>query len=44
MDAPAREDLPAVAEAVHGDPLMGNCPPGYDPSVDDLLTVLQAAW
>jgi alcohol dehydrogenase class IV len=39
-----RADLGAVAEATIDDSLMGNCPPGLDPTVDDLRDVLESAW
>jgi alcohol dehydrogenase len=39
-----RADLPAVARSVVGDGFMSNVPNGYDPDVEDVMRVLDAAW
>jgi alcohol dehydrogenase len=40
----SREDLDAVAADTAADSLMGNCPPGLDPTAEELRNVLDAAW
>lgn len=40
----SESDLPAVAADVHGDGLMPYCPPGLDPTVEELEAVLSRAW
>ena len=37
-------DLPRVAESVHGDGLMAMTPEGFDPSVEEIESVLREAW
>ena len=44
IDDMARSDLPDVAADVHGDGFMPNCPPGLDPTIDELEAVLREAW
>ncbi|MFC7154562.1 iron-containing alcohol dehydrogenase family protein [Halomarina halobia] len=44
LDGVERDDLPAVARLTHEDGLMANRPRGYDPSPDDVLATLEAAW
>ena len=39
-----REDLPDMARATYDDPILTNGPAGYDPNVDDIESVLDAAW
>jgi alcohol dehydrogenase len=39
-----REHLPGIARSVHGDGFMSNRPEGYDPTVEDIEAVLEAAW
>jgi len=39
-----REEFGDIAEAVLGDSFMSAAPPGYDPSVADIESVLEAAW
>jgi len=38
------DDLPAVAERTLSDGLIANTPPGFDPTTEGLLGVLDAAW
>lgn len=40
----SREDLDAVAADTAADSLLGNCPPGLDPTEAELRAVLDAAW
>jgi len=44
IDDMDESDLPSVAADVHGDGLMAYCPPGLDPTVEDLEGVLSRAW
>ncbi len=44
IDDMERSDLPSVAADVHGDGLMAYCPPGLDPTVEELEAVLSRAW
>lgn len=44
VDGPAPEDFPAVADAVLADAFMANAPPGLDPTREDIVGVLEAAW
>ncbi len=44
IDDMDESDLPSVAADVHGDGLMAYCPPGLDPSVEELEAVLSRAW
>jgi len=44
IDDMAESDLPEVAASVHGDGFMDNCPPGFDPSVEELEATLRRAW
>jgi alcohol dehydrogenase class IV len=44
LPSPAEDDLDAVAEATKADGLVGNGPPGYDPSVADLRATLDEMW
>jgi alcohol dehydrogenase len=44
VDGVDREDLPDMARATHEDPILTNGPAGYDPSVEDVLGVLESAW
>jgi alcohol dehydrogenase len=39
-----REAFEEIAEAVLGDSFMAAAPPAYDPSVEDIVAVLEAAW
>ena len=39
-----REAFTDIAEAVLGDSFMSAAPPGYDPSVEEIVAVLEAAW
>ncbi len=39
-----RDHLPGVAQATVGDGMMGNGPPGYEPSVEDVEAVLERVW
>jgi hypothetical protein len=40
----SESDLPAVAADVHADGFVSNCPPGLDPTVEELEAVLREAW
>lgn len=40
----ARDDLPTIADAVAADPFLGNGPPEFTPTVNELETVLREAW
>jgi alcohol dehydrogenase len=44
LDGIERGDLPAIAESVADDGLMGTVPRGLDPTTEELLGVLEAAW
>lgn len=44
VEAPDRDEFEAVAEAVLADSFMANAPPGVDPSTEDLVAVLEAAY
>ncbi|WP_276250155.1 iron-containing alcohol dehydrogenase family protein [Haloarcula rara] len=44
VNGPDRETFPAVAEAVLADPFVQNGPPGLDPTREDIVGVLEAAW
>ncbi|MDS0283721.1 iron-containing alcohol dehydrogenase family protein [Haloarcula onubensis] len=44
VDGPDREAFPAVADAVLADSFMANAPPGLDPTREDIVGVLEAAW
>ncbi|MFC4359457.1 iron-containing alcohol dehydrogenase family protein [Halobium salinum] len=44
LDGIERDDLPEVAETTAADGLMDTVPDGLDPTTDDLLAVLEAAW
>jgi len=37
-------DLPSIADSVHSDGLMTMVPEGFDPSVEEIETVLREAW
>ena len=39
-----RDELPAVAKAVHEDRLLASAPEGLEPTRDDLQGILEAAW
>ncbi|KOX91547.1 alcohol dehydrogenase [Haloarcula rubripromontorii] len=41
---PDREEFPDVADAVLEDSFMANAPPGLEPTQDDIVGVLEAAW
>jgi alcohol dehydrogenase len=40
----SESELPAVAAAVHEDSLLAYCPPGLDPTIEELEGVLRRAW
>ncbi|WP_171908147.1 iron-containing alcohol dehydrogenase family protein [Natrialba sp. SSL1] len=44
VDGPESDEFEAVAETVLADSFMGNVPPGLDPSVDEIVGVLESAW
>ncbi|MBX0287246.1 iron-containing alcohol dehydrogenase [Halomicroarcula sp. F28] len=44
VDGPDREAFPAVAEAVLADAFMTNAPPELEPTREDIVGVLEAAW
>lgn len=44
VDGLAREDLERVANDTAEDSLIANCPPGLDPTAEELLDVLDSAW
>ncbi|WP_277542135.1 iron-containing alcohol dehydrogenase family protein [Haloarcula laminariae] len=44
VDGPDRDEFPAVAEAVLADAFMANAPPRLDPTREDIVGVLEAAW
>jgi alcohol dehydrogenase class IV len=44
VDGVERADLPDMARATHEDPILTNGPTGYDPTVEDIEGVLEAAW
>lgn len=44
VDGPGPADFPAVAHAVLDDHFMENAPSGLDPTVDELVTVLEDAY
>ncbi|WP_440765538.1 iron-containing alcohol dehydrogenase family protein [Natronorubrum sp. DTA7] len=44
VDGPEPDEFTGVAEYVLADRLMGNAPPGVDPSVEDIEGILEAAW
>ena len=44
VDGPDRDEFPAVADAVLADSFMTNAPPGLDPTREDVVGVLEAAW
>jgi alcohol dehydrogenase len=44
VDGPDPETFPAVAEAVLADAFVANAPPGLDPTVEELVGVLEAAY
>ncbi|PSQ14030.1 alcohol dehydrogenase [Halobacteriales archaeon QS_8_69_73] len=44
IDDMSKSDLPAVAADVRADGFVSNCPPGLDPTVEELETVLREAW
>ena len=44
VDDLSRDDLDAVAADTAADSLLGNCPSGLDPTVEELRDVLDAAW
>jgi len=44
VDAPPRDGFPAVAQSVLDDSFMANAPPDLDPTVSDLVAVLEAAY
>ena len=44
VDGLGREELPAIAQVIRDDGLMGAAPTGVDPSADDIESVLRAAW
>ncbi|WP_276272358.1 iron-containing alcohol dehydrogenase family protein [Haloarcula litorea] len=44
VDGPTREEFPSVARAVLDDPFLANAPAGFDPTVDDIVAVLEEAW
>jgi alcohol dehydrogenase class IV len=44
VDGPGPAEFTAVAEAILADRFMANAPPGLDPTVEDIESVLEAAW
>jgi len=44
VDGPEQSEFPRVARAVLEDAFMANAPEGLDPTVEDLVGVLEAAW
>jgi alcohol dehydrogenase len=44
VDGPTREEFPAVADAVLADSFMATVPPELDPTREDIVGVLEAAW
>ncbi|MBX0324696.1 iron-containing alcohol dehydrogenase [Halomicroarcula sp. F13] len=44
VDGPTREEFPRVAEDVLSDAFMANAPAGFDPTLEDVERVLDAAW
>lgn len=44
LDGVSADGLGAVAALTHEDRLMDRCPPGFDPTVDDLEAILEQAW
>lgn len=44
IDDMSESDLPEIAADVHGDGFMSYCPPGLDPTVEELEAVLREAW
>jgi len=44
LDPVERTDFPSIAEFVIDDPLMPRAPTGLEPTVDELESVLEAAW
>lgn len=44
VDGLDRSDLPAVAESTLSDAFVANVPEGLDPTAEDLVRVLEAAW
>jgi alcohol dehydrogenase class IV len=44
IDGLPRDHLPAIAEEIHGDGLMGAAPTALDPTVADIQAVLENAW
>ena len=39
-----RDDLDTIAETTMADAFLDNCPPGFEPTVEGLKGVLEAAW
>ena len=44
VDEPTREEFPEVANAVLQDSFMMNAPSGLEPTQEDIIGVLEAAW
>jgi alcohol dehydrogenase class IV len=44
LDGVERSDLPSIADAIHGDDLLGVAPEGIDPSTEEIGSVLDSAW
>jgi alcohol dehydrogenase len=44
VDGPTRDEFPEVAEAVLSDSFLTNAPSGLDPTREDIVGVLEAAW
>lgn len=44
VDGPSEDDLDAVAEATAADGIVGNGPPGFEPTVETLRAALDAMW
>ena len=44
VDGPTREEFPEVANAVLQDSFMMNAPSGLEPTQEDIIGVLEAAW
>lgn len=44
VDGPSPEEFPGVAAAVRDDSFVQNAPPGLDPTVDGIESVLREAW
>jgi alcohol dehydrogenase class IV len=44
LDAVDQREFPTVAEAIHDDRLLAAAPEGVDPSVEEIVGVLERAW